>query len=49
MTIKADCFGYKQRQCTILTEMLCKTTGKCPFYKTQKQFDEDREKYRPKI
>ena len=36
MTDFSKCFAYKTkgRPCKILTEKLCETKGKCPFYKT---------------
>ena len=44
--IKTDCFGYncRKNECTILTQTVCKHRN-CSFYKTQEQYDEDREKY----
>lgn len=41
------CFAYNGHNtngkecCSILTEDLCKTKGKCSFYKTMKQFYDD--------
>lgn len=43
--MKTDCFGYKVRECTALTKMLCKK-GECPFYKTKEQFNSDAERAR---
>lgn len=42
----ADCFGNVAggKHCHILTEDMC-LYGKCPFYKTREQFEEDRRKY----
>lgn len=39
MTDFSKCFAYKAkgRPCKILTEKLCETKGKCPFYKTSLQ------------
>ena len=33
----AKCFAHGEngRHCMILTEDLCRTKGKCPFFKTQ--------------
>ena len=42
---KPDCFAYKVRECTVLTKMLCKNGGDCPFYKTKEQYNSDRIKY----
>lgn len=47
------CFAYEKCKslssgelfCGILQEDLCKKNGKCSFFKTRKQFDEDLEKY----
>lgn len=36
-----NCFAYGENECSALTEMLCKTKGKCRFYKTQKQYDKE--------
>lgn len=33
------------RSCLILSEMFCATRGKCKFYKTEEQFEEDLKKY----
>lgn len=41
-----DCFAYRPKYCTILTEMICKTR-KCSFYKTKEQFEEGLKKYPP--
>lgn len=38
-----DCFARGER-CIILKQMLCKN-GKCPFYKSKKQHQEDIKKY----
>lgn len=40
----AKCFAYSETACTILrdTDFGHKL---CPFYKTKKQFNEDKEKY----
>ena len=39
----AKCFAHGEngRHCMILTEDLCRTKGKCPFFKTQEQFMKD--------
>ena len=44
--IKTDCFGYSPITglCTILSETCC-AYGSCSFYKTQEQFNADKEKY----
>ena len=31
--------------CVILNEMICKTKGKCPFFKTKAQYDVERYLY----
>lgn len=41
-----DCFANPggnefREKCVILREKLCETRGKCPFYKTKQQFDDD--------
>lgn len=43
---KTDCFGYDKNAntCNCLKRLYCKTEN-CKFYKTKKQFDEDRKKY----
>ena len=38
-----DCFA-RMEQCSVLKKMLCKN-GKCPFYKSKKQHQEDIKKY----
>lgn len=47
-----NCFAYKKEctvwevtECTALTEMLCKTKGKCKFYKSKEQYWKDRQIY----
>lgn len=43
---KKDCFGYKTSSyCSVLTEMVCRKKGKCSFYKTKQEFEEDLIKY----
>lgn len=46
INVKKDCFGYHcaAKKCTVLTETIC-AKRKCSFYKTQKQYDEDKQKY----
>ena len=40
-----ECFAYPAENfkaksgCVALTEMMCKTKGKCPFFKTKAQYD----------
>ena len=46
--MKADCFAYKMKTCTVLKIMVCKDGSECPFYKTRKQFKDDAEKARKK-
>lgn len=46
--MKKDCFAYKMKKCTALTEIVCKDGSECPFYKTREQFNEDAEKARLK-
>lgn len=45
--IKTDCFGYsnlsKKQECRILNELLC-AKGKCPFYKTQWEYEKGNKK-----
>lgn len=39
-----SCFAYNSAlkySCAILDEKLCDTRGRCPFFKTQEQFDAD--------
>ena len=39
------CFAYNgsvTSNCAALTEKLCESRHKCPFFKTQEQFDADR-------
>lgn len=45
--VKKDCFGYDKQKnnCMALNELYCKRE-KCGFYKTKKQFEEDRKKYK---
>ena len=38
---KRDCFAFSERSCTILTDRMC-DNGRCPFYKTQEEFDKTR-------
>lgn len=35
----SDCFAQKCESCKVLTEKLCETKSKCPFYKTQEEYD----------
>ncbi len=44
MKLYEDCFARGKGQCGILKETLCKT-GKCRFYKSKKQYEDDKEKY----
>jgi len=39
-----NCFAYQgdNKECKILTEKLCETKGRCPFYKTNLQFTSSR-------
>ena len=39
-----DCFAKSGIKCGVLKEMLCQT-GKCSFYKTAQQYEEEKEKY----
>ena len=39
-----DCFARIEISCRALKEPLC-TKGKCPFYKSKKQREEELEKY----
>ena len=43
---KLNCHFHTPKKCRILTEMLCKS-GRCGFYKTEKQYQEDLIKYPP--
>ena len=44
--VKKDCFAFNSRNCRALTEMMCKN-GRCSFYKTRRQFEDDLKKYPP--
>ena len=39
-----DCFARAGKGCSILMKVVCKN-GECPFYKTKKQYEEDKKKY----
>lgn len=39
-----DCFARTHISCRVLKEPLC-VNGKCPFYKSKKQREEELEKY----
>ena len=45
------CFAYPDENfksksgCVALTEMICKTKGKCPFFKTKAQYEVERYRY----
>ena len=45
------CFAYPTENfkaksgCVALTEIMCKTKGKCPFFKTKAQYDVERYLY----
>lgn len=39
--LRTECFGYNRGGCSILTEPLCATCGKCAFYKTREQARKD--------
>lgn len=43
---KVNCFAYRPRYCTVLTQRIC-DKGKCSFFKTHKQHREDLKKYPP--
>ena len=43
---KEKCHFQSERGCKALTEMLCKS-GRCSFYKTERQYQEDLIKYPP--
>lgn len=50
---KFDCFAYGMladgsKGCTILTECVC-SSGECPFYKTNAQIEEERERTEARI
>lgn len=38
-----DCFGYEETTngCRILKKKLCVAGGKCPFYKTHRQLEQE--------
>ena len=39
---KRRCFGYvEEGRCSVLTEQLCKTKGRCPFWKESPIEDSD--------
>lgn len=38
--LSRDCFARVETHCGILKEILCQK-GKCPFYKSKKQYDEE--------
>jgi len=40
-----DCFARGIKSCKILSEFVCRRRGKCSFYKTRKQFEDDLKKY----
>ena len=42
--IKQDCFAYSRFCCRVLNIMICKDR-QCPFYKTEKQYKDDFERY----
>ncbi len=44
---KTDCHFYKGKCCSALRKIYC-SSGKCSFYKTEKQFQDDLVKY-PRI
>lgn len=41
------CFanGGEECNCEILTEKLCKTKGRCKFFKTKEQYEKDKADY----
>lgn len=45
------CFAYPtenfkhNKGCVALTEMMCNTKGKCPFFKTKAQYDVEQYRY----
>lgn len=45
------CFAYPDENfkaksgCVALTELMCKTKGKCPFFKTKAQYDVEHYRY----
>lgn len=48
--IKTDCFAFMQkcRKCSVLNELICQKR-ECTFFKTQEQYNSDREKYPAKL
>lgn len=43
--MKEDCFAFNAKVkgccCNVLTDMICKHSDECPFYKTKAQFKAD--------
>lgn len=45
--VRQDCFACNPvGACTVLSEALCQTRGRCPFFKTKEQVTRDRERTR---
>lgn len=46
-TRKFDCFamGINGKSCLALKELYCKKVDSCPFYKSKKQVEKEKEKY----
>lgn len=41
---KTECFAYECGGCTALDDLYCAKEGKCRFFKTKEQHDEDQAK-----
>ena len=41
---KIDCFAYSCGACGVLNDLYCAKEGKCNFYKTVEQYEEDQRK-----
>lgn len=42
-----NCFARRENKCKILKEFVCQKNGKCSFYKSRQQYNEELKKYPP--
>ena len=46
---KTDCFAYGCNECAVLNDLYCAKEGKCRFYKTREQHNEDQFKAKMRL
>lgn len=47
---KKECFAYNEdwNECTALIDLYCEKEGKCSFFKTKEQIEEENKKFKNK-